>query len=90
MNSVLKEICMIHVLGEYQGIKPIEQSFTCRDYIFPASHGNCADGSDRKYILISLLSLTKVSLGGHYFMEREVHVLKDTSMFPLNHCCLLW
>lgn len=55
LNSVLKEICMIHVLGEYQGIQPVEQNYTCREYIFPASQGNCVDGSDIKYILLSLI-----------------------------------
>lgn len=71
-NFVLKEICMLHGLGDYQGIQSVEQCSTCREHIFPASPGNCADGSDIKYILLSLLDLEDMSLVGHYFTEREV------------------
>lgn len=71
-NFVLKEICMLCGLGGYRAIQSVEQGYTCREYIVPASPGNCADGPDIKYILLSLLDLEEMSLVGHYFTEREV------------------
>lgn len=54
-NFVLKEICMIHVLCNYQGNSLIERIYTCTEYILPASHGNYVDVSDIKYILFSFI-----------------------------------
>lgn len=83
-NFVLKEICMIHVLSNYQG-----NLIGRTDLHLHRIHISClsyADVLDIKYILFSLLNLEKMSLVGHYFIAGEVHIPKDTTELPFSHC----